>query len=220
MFMTDAPNPETPQPRAAPHKDRPTGTGARPSVQLLSLVHRLIAFGRQLVATLRDQPESPAAQHVGYCFGTFDLAAIIARITSGLRLAAALEQRIIRNADRLDAKDCRTAARPDPARTPPQAKPADAATNVVRLPSSAAIARQVRNRPIGEVLADICRDLGITPSHPLWRELHLAITGHGGNYARLVIGLIQRIRISDFDMDPVPPRLPGAPQTLPATGPP
>jgi hypothetical protein len=216
--MSDAPNPATPPPPADPPRDQPAGTGARPSAQLLNLVHRLIAFGRQLISTLRDQPESPAAKRAAYCFGTFNLAQIVARITSGLRLAAALEQRIIRNADRLDTSESQTAARPVSIPTSSRIALADAAAaKVVRLPTSAAIARQARNRPIGAVLADICRDLGITPSHPLWRELHFAIIGHGGNYARLVIGLIQRIRISALDPDPAPL---GLTQAVPTTGPP
>jgi hypothetical protein len=36
---------------------------------------------------------------------------------------------------------------------------------------------------VGAVLADICRDLGIVPSNPLWRELSLAIIEQGGNIA-------------------------------------
>ena len=44
----------------------------------------------------------------------------------------------------------------------------------------------MRRRPIGAVLEDICRDLGILPSHPLWRELQHAIIEHGGNLARLL----------------------------------
>jgi hypothetical protein len=30
-----------------------------------------------------------------------------------------------------------------------------------------------------------CRDLGIMPSHPLWRELQIAVIRHGGSLARL-----------------------------------
>jgi hypothetical protein len=41
----------------------------------------------------------------------------------------------------------------------------------------------VRRRPVGAVIADICRDLGILPSHPLWRELSEAIIRLGGSLA-------------------------------------
>jgi hypothetical protein len=43
------------------------------------------------------------------------------------------------------------------------------------------------------VLADICRDLGILPSHPLWRELHLTIIRERGNVARLAMDTIHRV---------------------------
>ena len=54
------------------------------------------------------------------------------------------------------------------------------------MPSPEHIAIEVRRRPIGAVIADICRDLGIMPNHLLWRELSLVIIRHGGSLARLV----------------------------------
>jgi hypothetical protein len=44
----------------------------------------------------------------------------------------------------------------------------------------------VRHRPIGAVLADICRDLGILPNNPLWPELSVLVVRHGGSLASLV----------------------------------
>jgi hypothetical protein len=43
------------------------------------------------------------------------------------------------------------------------------------------------------VFADVCRDLGIVPSHPLWRELSLVIIRHGGNLAALFKDTCQRL---------------------------
>ena len=43
------------------------------------------------------------------------------------------------------------------------------------------------------MIADICRDLGIIPSHPLWRELQLVIIGHGGSLARLLSDFWDRV---------------------------
>jgi hypothetical protein len=42
------------------------------------------------------------------------------------------------------------------------------------------------------VLADICRDLGIPPSHPLWDELHRAINEYGGNFCRLYFDWLEQ----------------------------
>jgi hypothetical protein len=53
------------------------------------------------------------------------------------------------------------------------------------LPTAEQIAAKVRRQPIGAVLADICRDLGIPPSHPLWDELRRVINEYGGNFSRL-----------------------------------
>ena len=42
------------------------------------------------------------------------------------------------------------------------------------------------------MIADICRDLGILGSHPLWREVQYAIIGERGNYTKLVMEIIGR----------------------------
>ena len=54
-----------------------------------------------------------------------------------------------------------------------------------KLPTIDQIAARVRRQSIGAILADICRDLGITRDHPLWDELHDAIE-YGGSFVRLV----------------------------------
>jgi hypothetical protein len=47
-----------------------------------------------------------------------------------------------------------------------------------RLPTEEEIAAEVRRRPVGAVIADICRDLGIAPGRldpAFWRELSHAV---------------------------------------------
>jgi len=61
------------------------------------------------------------------------------------------------------------------------------------LPTAEQIAAAVRGRPIGAVIADICRDLGISPQHPLWRALQLAIIRYSGNFARFVSDMLDRL---------------------------
>jgi hypothetical protein len=169
------------------------------SARLLDLVRKLIQHGRELSATIRRRaftdPDS-----VRCCFGTTDIAQILASISRGLHRANALEARIVRNAARLDAApagpDALGAASPRRPRTPRPAAAAPATDQVdprlARLPTPEQIAADVRRRPIGAVIADICRDLGVMPSHPLWRELQLAIMRHGGNPARLAMDLTRR----------------------------
>ena len=60
------------------------------------------------------------------------------------------------------------------------------------MPTPEQIAAEVRRRPIGAVIADICRDLGVMPSHPLWRELRIVIIRNGGSLANLVKDILDR----------------------------
>jgi hypothetical protein len=61
-----------------------------------------------------------------------------------------------------------------------------AATSVRQSVTARGQARaDLRRRPIRVVIADICRDLGITEQHPLWPEVAVAITAFGGSIAEL-----------------------------------
>jgi hypothetical protein len=166
---------ETP---AAPKPNRFSG--------LLALVRQLIDYGRHLAITLRSNPHP---------LGAGDIALILARITRGLLRAEALEARLIRSAARPDAAPAPPRA-PSHRRSPPAratAQPTDTTqSRLAHLPTPEQIAAEVRRRPIGAVIADICRDLGIMPSHPLWRELQLVIIRHGGSLARLVKDILDR----------------------------
>ena len=177
---------------------------------LLGLVRRLIDYGRQLATTLRSNPHP---------FSASDIALILARITRGLLRAEALEARIIRDAARLDAEPA-----PPRAASHRQSPPARATDRrqacsggLTRMPTPEQIAAEVRRRPIGAVIADICRDLGIMPNHPLWRELRVLIIRYGGSLAKLVKDIFDRA----FQLPPPPghppgPRRPCDPRHLPA----
>ena len=160
---------------AAAETPAPTTEPSR-SGRLLTLVRKLINFGRELVATVREcttaQPVFAKAR-----FGTTDLALIFTRIAHGLLLANALEARVLRSAAHLDAGPRRGKVRSAPRApaAPRAAEPVDA--GLAHLPTAEQIAAEVRRRPIGAVIADICRDLGILPSHPLWP----AVTGPVGD---------------------------------------
>jgi hypothetical protein len=90
----------------------------------------------------------------------------------------------------------------------------------VRRPTADRIARKVLRQPIGAVLADICRDMGISRGHPLWDELHAAITEYGGGK------VLRRVRdklIQAFPIADLVERLKTAPEASPepaGTGPP
>jgi hypothetical protein len=180
------------------------------SGRLLSLVRQLIDFGKQLAATLRSNPHP---------FGTGDIALILARITRGLLRAEALEARIIHTAARLDAEPARPRA---PCHRSPSTRLAEAGSAPeLCLPTPEQIAAEVRRRPIGAVIADICRDLGIGPDHPLWRELSDLIIYYGGNLANLVKDILSRARQRRASLWPPVPPAPSPQSPAPAgTGPP
>ena len=173
-----------------PPTDKPT-----PSGRLLRLVRKLIDYGKQLGAALTQRTADLAS--VTRDFGTKDIALILARIRCGLERANLLEARIIDEAAQLDARAACPAAvapRAPPAAPRPPAPPKQQPDpRLARLPTSEEIADEVRHRPIGAVLADICRDLGIVPSHPLWLELMVLVPEHGGNFPALFEDIWDRV---------------------------
>jgi hypothetical protein len=174
----------------------PVLTTTDPTWRLLGLLHRLIEYGKALAATLRQQSATADLAAAMRPFGTRDIALILARITRGLQRAAALEERVICDAARRHAPPpdqpagtsaARRAAAPRP-RTAPRAP-----SPLAQLPTPERIAAEVRRRPIASVITDICLDLGITPEHPLWREVQSAIVRHGGWPHRLLCEGMQRV---------------------------
>ncbi len=218
--QTSRPDPQ--QDRPATGADAPTRTG-----RLLTLVRTLIDYGRQLAATLQQRTTATNLADITRTFGTIDIREILARITRGLLRAAALEERLASRLARQPAAPA-TQSAPSP-RQPRAARSVDrsahaADASLAHLPTPEDIAAEVRRRPVGAVIADICRDLGIVPSNKLWRELSLAIIENGGNLATLFKDTFKRL--STWLVDPPvaahpatrAPDLPFA--VTPGTGPP
>jgi hypothetical protein len=61
------------------------------------------------------------------------------------------------------------------------------------MPTAEEIAEAVRHRPIGAVIVDICSDLGITQSHPLWNEVMMVVTEFGGDVVVLIKDVLNRV---------------------------
>ena len=188
------PNPRSPPGSAGHRRGRPHPHRAPP--------HPCPHADRLRQATRRPLQQRTSATNLADVtrhFGTIDIGEILARITRGLLRAAALEARLVSRPVREPAT-LATLTAPSP-RQPRAAQPEDgsaaaAEPRIARLPTPGDIAAEIRRRPAGAVLADICRDLGIVPSNPLWRELSAAIISNGGNLATLFKDIFDRLGLS------------------------
>jgi len=196
--------PEIPAQPGPPQDPPPVSAGANPGAtprvgRLLGLVRWIITYGQQLAVSLQQHTDPVRFASLAFRFQTTDLAAILARITRGLMLAAGLEGKLERLAEAgrdVQPVDIRLPAERAPrdgrAAPEPRVRPG----NIIdlpldRLPSAEAIAAELRRRPLGAILVDICRDLGIAPGDiPAghWEELERAIINYDGNLATLMFG--------------------------------
>jgi hypothetical protein len=197
--MSAPPAAAGPPDRPDPHQDRPATSADALSRtgRLLTLVRTLIAYGRHLAAGLQRTSATDLTDITRH-FGSVDIGEILARITRGLLRAAALEARLLSRPIREPAT-LATLTAPSP-RQPRAAQPVDETAaagepRIAHLPTPGDIAAEIRGRPAGAVLADICRDLGIVASNPLWWELSLAIISYGGNLAPLVKDIGKRLGV-------------------------
>jgi hypothetical protein len=187
-----------PSPDQAPSPaPAPTRTG-----RLLGLIHKLVDYGKEVVQTLQGH-FTPSSTHtdpatVKRNFGTLNAQLIIMRILRGLRLAAALETRLAAHPLHEEAAPAalvRAPSNPAP-RTVKSAAPRAsraAPPPLSGVPTAEEIAAAVRVRPVGAVIADICRDLGIGQSHPLWGDVMMAVTEFGGNLVKLFNDMLDRL---------------------------
>jgi hypothetical protein len=168
--------------------------------RLLGLVRKLIDYGKQLAASFQQGTLTTDLASATLGFGTRDIALILARITRGLQRADALEAGLVGGTACVDEAPRPAAAQAQrlprvalPAAEPPTRRAEEPDARLVRLPTAAQIAADVRRRPVGAVIADICRDLGIMPNHPLWPELSELIIRYGGNLGTLYLDTIRRV---------------------------
>ena len=152
--------------RPDPHQDRPATGAAAPTRngRLLTLVRTLVAYGRHMAAALQQRTSATDLGDITRHFGTIDIGQIVASITRGLLRAAALEARLVSHPIREPAAPGTLTAPSH--RQPRAAQPEDGSAparepRIARLPTPGDSAAEIRRRPAGAVLADICRDLGI-----------------------------------------------------------
>jgi hypothetical protein len=226
----------THSPAAPTDPDPPRDAPITPTAigRVLGVLRRLIDFGKQIAVTVQQRATTPDFASFAKRFGTADLALILARITNGLRLAAALEARLNRRAERgqdLPPDTIRTpstrAPRPERQPAPPDAQPETQPANPVEdprlahLPTEQEIAAEIRRRPIGAVIVDICRDIGLLPSQcdrAFWDELAHTIIAYGGNLATYFTRMNKRL--FPIPTDALSNPSPRWPEPAPPPGPP
>lgn len=202
---------------AATTADPPSQPGPGRFAPVLSLIRKLIDYGAQLAAAFRQPNPNTDLEQIARGFGTHDVSHILARIVRGLQRAAMLEAKLIR----LDALPEPLPKAPARLRQPeePSTRRGPSPATPAHLLTPSQIAVQVRSGTIGATIANICRDLGILPCHPLWRELRQAIVKYEGNVTRLIREILNRPWLNLAAHQPLTTT--DAPEPAPAaTGPP
>jgi hypothetical protein len=166
------------------------------TLHLLGLIRTIIDYGKQLIVTARQRAGTADFLPFAAPFGTSSLKLLLARIGCAISRAVHLEQKLQYEAG-LGGCYRPEPAHPAPDRRTPRASSAAAASrshtarshasrtgpaedpDLAHLPSVAQIAAEIRRLPLQQVIATICRDLGITPDHALWQQLNQALGGFG-----------------------------------------
>ena len=191
---------------------------------MLSLVAVLADYGRHLAATIEHRALWRGFATIAQFFGTAHLPVIVAHIQRGIMRTAALQRMLLERARRgrdlvvlAPRRRVRRAAQPaaplpDPA-APPAAGPQPAAPppnptprpargtlpppplTLDTLPSMADIEAEVRRRPVGQTIVDICRDLGIAPTlcdGRFWNRAFMAIRCYRGSFNNIMLEMRRR----------------------------
>ncbi len=187
--------PQDPAPAVAPTR----------TAHLLGVLRALIAFGKQLAATVQNLPAAEAHIDIAVRFGTYSVALILARITRGLQLAGALETRLALRENRPDpvrTAPARPTSSPKPrAPRPEPSQPQD--TDPTVLPTAEEIAEKLRRHPAHVVLREICSDLGLLPSDPLYQDVEHVLMRCNGDVMALWHDARKRLSARNFIPDNV-----------------
>ncbi len=108
-----------------------------------------------------------------------------------------------------------SAAEPPPAEAPPAQPPARPVRPIGlrepltldTMPSMEDIEAEVRRRPVGQTIADICRDLGVAPTlceGGFWNRLFDAIRWYRGSLGNVVLDMRRREKLLEKEQDKHP----------------
>ncbi len=184
---------------------------------ILHVVRILLDYGRHLIDTVHHRAATPNFNAIASCFGTANLATILAHLNRGLLRAAALERVLLARAaagKEIELPD-RRPREPEPLPAPTATEPAQSAAappparkraprpslpdawddQELFNPTLQDLERQVRRRPIGRTILDICSDLAVVPGFctpSFWNVVHEIMHHLGGSVATLMRQKAQR----------------------------
>jgi hypothetical protein len=162
------------------------------TLHLIGLIRTVIDYGKQLIITARQRAGTAEFLAFAAPFGTASLKLLVARIGCAITRAVLLEQKLQYQAG------LGGSYRPEPARAAAAHRAPRAAAGartartrrtvqtgpardpeLAHLPTVAQITAEIRRLPLQQVIATICRDLGITREHELWQQLNQALSSFG-----------------------------------------
>ena len=207
-----------------PPQDPPATTLPNNIAFLLHAVGTLLGYGRHLIATVSRRATAPNFNAIAACFGTDNLSTILAHLNRGILRAAALERVLLARAatghdiDLVEPRPRTPQPQPAPADAQPEppAPPPAPRTPAPRprrrvgwndpelMPTMQELERQVRRRPLGPTILDICLDLAVVPGFctgEFWNELFDAINCFGGSVASLMQQKSRREQAFDQMLD-------------------
>jgi hypothetical protein len=178
---------------------------------LLKIVRVLLRYGRQLDDTIPTKAAHPRFPTLAAGFGTHDVRRILAHVHRGILRAMMLQRFLLARA--AQNRDIAPVQPPEPAepaeiealdlklRAPSQPRPKTEKTDPddplhFAMPTLKELESQIRRRPVGHTIADICMDLGVTAAFcdgETWDEILHALMQFGANLAEF-FGVQQRRR--------------------------
>lgn len=194
-----------PDPAPAPVRDTPPCLAF-----LLKIVSTLLGYGRQLDAILPAKAAHPRYPTLAAGFGTHDVRRILAHVHRGILRAMMLRKYLLaRAAQGRDVEPVHPPAPADPSEIEALElklrAPVQRTRRAVRdphdplhfaIPTLRELESQVRRHSVGHTIAEICLDLGVTPtfcSGETWDEILQALMRFGADLAHF-FGVQQRRR--------------------------